>query len=142
SGNRGVEAGKSGNVALWTRQVRHDAVGDRIGETRENDRYGFGCLLERTRRRRIRGQYQVRRKANQFDGERPGPRRIAGAPANVETNVAAFNPVQRSEEHTSELESLAYLVCRLLLEKKNAFLHSDHHSRPNSRVRPRPSSCT
>src|SRR5205823_9529720 len=25
---------------------------------------------------------------------------------------------QRSEEHTSELQSLAYLVCRLLLEKK------------------------
>src|SRR2546425_8800975 len=29
-------------------------------------------------------------------------------------------PIQavRSEEHTSELQSLAYLVCRLLLEKK------------------------
>src|SRR6201999_3173209 len=25
----------------------------------------------------------------------------------------------RSEEHTSELQSLAYLVCRLLLEKKD-----------------------
>src|SRR5687767_15713466 len=25
---------------------------------------------------------------------------------------------ERSEEHTSELQSLAYLVCRLLLEKK------------------------
>src|SRR3989441_3335903 len=25
----------------------------------------------------------------------------------------------RSEEHTSELQSLAYLACRLLLEKKN-----------------------
>src|SRR3989441_6976199 len=30
----------------------------------------------------------------------------------------------RSEEHTSELQSLAYLVCRLLLEKKK---HNDHH---------------
>src|SRR2546425_13164739 len=28
--------------------------------------------------------------------------------------------VSRSEEHTSELQSLAYLVCRHLLEKKNA----------------------
>src|SRR2546423_11943396 len=28
-------------------------------------------------------------------------------------------PIGRSEEHTSELQSLAYLVCRLLLEKKN-----------------------
>src|SRR3989441_9611749 len=27
-------------------------------------------------------------------------------------------PLVRSEEHTSELQSLAYLVCRLLLEKK------------------------
>src|SRR2546425_206805 len=27
--------------------------------------------------------------------------------------------IPRSEEHTSELQSLAYLVCRLLLEKKN-----------------------
>src|SRR2546425_4413289 len=27
----------------------------------------------------------------------------------------------RSEEHTSELQSLAYLVCRLLLEKKKKF---------------------
>src|SRR2546423_8301492 len=31
---------------------------------------------------------------------------------------AALADVQRSEEHTSELQSLAYLVCRLLLEKK------------------------
>src|ERR1041384_952954 len=28
-------------------------------------------------------------------------------------------PINRSEEHTSELQSLAYLVCRLLLEKKD-----------------------
>src|SRR2546425_9024270 len=27
-------------------------------------------------------------------------------------------PALRSEEHTSELQSLAYIVCRLLLEKK------------------------
>src|SRR3989441_8074800 len=30
----------------------------------------------------------------------------------------------RSEEHTSELQSLAYLVCRLLLEKKKHDLHT------------------
>src|SRR5205823_12032181 len=29
----------------------------------------------------------------------------------------------RSEEHTSELQSLAYLVCRLLLEKKKEILN-------------------
>src|SRR2546425_2697921 len=31
---------------------------------------------------------------------------------------AAISGLARSEEHTSELQSLAYLVCRLLLEKK------------------------
>src|SRR3989441_2653722 len=30
--------------------------------------------------------------------------------------------VERSEEHTSELQSLAYLVCRLLLEKKKKYV--------------------
>src|SRR2546422_4899152 len=30
----------------------------------------------------------------------------------------------RSEEHTSELQSRLHLVCRLLLEKKNALLHT------------------
>src|SRR2546425_3074355 len=41
----------------------------------------------------------------------------------------------RSEEHTSELQSLAYLVCRLLLEKKKAsgtlaFPTNQAHARP------------
>src|SRR3989441_8831792 len=34
----------------------------------------------------------------------------------IPPNLHAIWP--RSEEHTSELQSLAYLVCRLLLEKK------------------------
>src|SRR2546423_10341130 len=33
-------------------------------------------------------------------------------------------PSCRSEEHTSELQSLAYLVCRLLLEKKKTTRHN------------------
>src|SRR2546425_6143065 len=32
--------------------------------------------------------------------------------------LQALRGAERSEEHTSELQSLAYLVCRLLLEKK------------------------
>src|SRR2546423_10276479 len=35
------------------------------------------------------------------------------------------DPSQRSEEHTSELQSLAYLVCRLLLEKKKMTAYSE-----------------
>src|SRR2546425_9664985 len=34
----------------------------------------------------------------------------------------------RSEEHTSELQSLAYLVCRLLLEKKKNTKTKEHRS--------------
>src|SRR3712207_8352847 len=33
-------------------------------------------------------------------------------------NVASVTSTTRSEEHTSELQSRQYLVCRLLLEKK------------------------
>src|SRR5205823_12678987 len=36
---------------------------------------------------------------------------------NGKDSIAQVNGA-RSEEHTSELQSLAYLVCRLLLEKK------------------------
>src|SRR2546425_7984196 len=36
------------------------------------------------------------------------------------TNHASVSHGWRSEEHTSELQSLAYLVCRLLLEKKKS----------------------
>src|SRR2546425_8775769 len=44
--------------------------------------------------------------------------RETGCPC-VLVSVRSSKPIfQRSEEHTSELQSLAYLVCRLLLEKK------------------------
>src|SRR2546423_6695132 len=36
---------------------------------------------------------------------------------------------KRSEEHTSELQSLAYLVCRLLLEKKKKRTKYTYNSR-------------
>src|SRR5687767_15400812 len=44
-------------------------------------------------------------------GERPADRDYRRHPAPCRGTA-------RSEEHTSELQSLAYLVCRLLLEKK------------------------
>src|SRR5437899_8319133 len=36
----------------------------------------------------------------------------------LEADVKRGKSIQRSEEHTSELQSLRHLVCRLLLEKK------------------------
>src|SRR3712207_7548774 len=50
-------------------------------------------------------------------GGRPAPGRGAGrSPQPI---------LERSEEHTSELQSRQYLVCRLLLEKKNN-IHATH----------------
>src|SRR2546425_3897389 len=44
-------------------------------------------------------------------------------------NGFELSPVaSRSEEHTSELQSLAYLVCRLLLEKKKQKSNRRHAS--------------
>src|SRR2546425_6742094 len=56
-------------------------------------------------------------------GERAGDR---GVPEKVRPGGrrGAAGPGGRSEEHTSELQSLAYLVCRLLLEKKKKNVHT------------------
>src|SRR3712207_7560732 len=60
------------------------------------------------------------------------PRRVAGLPARAQRAAAAAadRPAggpdpggPRSEEHTSELQSRQYLVCRLLLEKKKKHLN-------------------
>src|SRR5438045_4710745 len=40
-----------------------------------------------------------------------------------QARVVLFVLERRSEEHTSELQSLRHLVCRLLLEKKNKNRH-------------------
>src|SRR5687767_15229556 len=48
-----------------------------------------------------------------------------GVVLTVEDDHTLATGVVRSEEHTSELQSLAYLVCRLLLEKKKTFNHSN-----------------
>src|SRR3712207_3472699 len=59
-----------------------------------------------------------------------GPRPIAYTPASeaavflfmgVLIVVIAYAVQNRSEEHTSELQSRQYLVCRLLLEKKKKY---------------------
>src|ERR1039458_10551137 len=42
----------------------------------------------------------------------------AASKPSAATGNPAINPAGRSEEHTSELQSLRHLVCRLLLEKK------------------------
>src|SRR3712207_7218762 len=44
--------------------------------------------------------------------------------------TAANRKPRRSEEHTSELQSRQYLVCRLLLEKKQLYLPPGLHLSP------------
>src|SRR3712207_7671506 len=45
-----------------------------------------------------------------------------GMVGNSERRTQQWFKMVRSEEHTSELQSRQYLVCRLLLEKKNKIL--------------------
>src|SRR5258705_3923447 len=49
-------------------------------------------------------------------------RALRPAPAVAGARVAGQPGVGRSEEHTSELQSLRHLVCRLLLEKKKTII--------------------
>src|SRR5438093_7830046 len=64
---------------------------------------------------------------------RPGPRIRRGdggdrdVPFQQRRPATARGPTDRSEEHTSELQSLTNLVCRLLLEKKKK--HQATHAR-------------
>src|SRR5205823_13242050 len=76
----------------------------RVG--RERHRHRTGRVGPRRHHRLARGHGRGRRRTYRGGGDRraTGPARPVAA---------------RSEEHTSELQSLAYLVCRLLLEKKN-----------------------
>src|SRR2546423_11898151 len=66
--------------------------------------------LFRSARRMMRGFYrqqmELQSRARAADDEAKG------------VKAGAEPALDRSEEHTSELQSLAYLVCRLLLEKK------------------------
>src|SRR2546425_13334052 len=63
------------------------------------------------------GLEAARRAAHErgHDERRPAPDHLSLRQA---VGDAQQTVVGRSEEHTSELQSLAYLVCRLLLEKK------------------------
>src|SRR5205823_6264417 len=85
-------------------------------------RFLASCARHRLRRGRRPGAVRARhgrdapRLADRLDaGRQLAGERRAGAHRDA---VRARHMGLRSEEHTSELQSLAYLVCRLLLEKK------------------------
>src|SRR3712207_7880633 len=73
-----------------------------------------GRLGHRTEQDRAHGDAELRR-----GEEDPGAgHRLEGGPRSP---AALLRQRLRSEEHTSELQSRQYLVCRLLLEKKKSF---------------------
>src|SRR3712207_8662214 len=61
-----------------------------------------------------------------------GPRRAARGAAPPPPRASRGEHLRRSEEHTSELQSRQYLVCRLLLEKKNTTNPPDSCTRPST----------
>src|SRR2546425_13289042 len=85
-------------------------------------RSGLGALpaMERGSLSRLTGSL-IGALTRRGAGHRGACRNPAGPVAPVRRRLreaAERERRQRSEEHTSELQSLAYLVCRLLLEKK------------------------
>src|SRR5205823_8385154 len=64
------------------------------------------------------------------EGEALGDEELRGfrAPGDEKRRRENAGERPRSEEHTSELQSLAYLVCRLLLEKKKKKKKNDQNT--------------
>src|SRR3712207_7168884 len=74
-----------------------------------------------------RGALPLHRRRAQLARARSAARARLGAAlaARRGRHVSAHDPARRSEEHTSELQSRQYLVCRLLLEKKKTIDNLD-----------------
>src|SRR3712207_8784620 len=81
--------------------------------------FPYTTLFRSRRRLRLPGDDRLQ-PGLRHDADRSRPARLPGrrpGPATVHAGPGA-GPAVRSEEHTSELQSRQYLVCRLLLEKK------------------------
>src|SRR3712207_8628641 len=74
--------------------------------------------LFRSRRALLQGHGEQRHPHRHPLEQRGGSAR-PGHVRERDSDWLAAGEVRRSEEHTSELQSRQYLVCRLLLEKKN-----------------------
>src|SRR5688572_31319169 len=62
---------------------------------------------------------------------------IAGAPPAVDDLQSnQESSIERSEEHTSELQSQSNLVCRLLLEKKKKKVNTQPNNAPDEQQQP------
>src|SRR2546425_2727927 len=93
------------------RAVRRDLAGGLVALAAACVRLGFWQIERLHQRRAHNAQVRAAR-------ERP-PLELTGLGV---PGDSACDRRLRSEEHTSELQSLAYLVCRLLLEKKKSLI--------------------
>src|SRR2546430_3913286 len=59
--------------------------------------------------------------------------RMIAAACDIRHRILGIGVVDRSEEHTSELQSQSNLVCRLLLEKKKQHEHQAMQRKHNQR---------
>src|SRR2546422_6773434 len=71
------------------------------------------------------------------DWPKTGRKPVATPHDGIVSRVTDFGQnADRSEEHTSELQSRLHLVCRLLLEKKKKKQHQLNHNNTNTTRRP------
>src|SRR5258707_1506561 len=100
------------------------------GDSSRSGRCGTVAQVSSTRStiRRVRPQSRriahQKKKRRRLDAERL-PRYTEPFGIRRSRFVDESGTTNRSEEHTSELQSRQYLVCRLLLEKKKN--HKNHH---------------
>src|SRR2546425_10799979 len=95
-----ADAGGTRALARSAAETEVEVTGEGLGQLDASLGGGPHQIDPAARRVHLLAQYPVRRTLWQAD------------------ELAARPDLSRSEEHTSELQSLAYLVCRLLLEKK------------------------
>src|SRR2546425_5979834 len=91
----------------------------------------YEALSDPEKRRQYDRVYRARRPAPRPRGA--GVRRLEreGRAGTSSRRFGLAIDILRSEEHTSELQSLAYLVCRLLLEKKKIMYFDAHGGTTN-----------
>src|SRR5436305_4423685 len=98
-------------------EAKQAPVNEVVESVENAARYSDGLVLLKN----VRASYPHVLKAAKFKGagpDDPGSYSIKVLLSKT-THDEARKLLQRSEEHTSELQSRPHLVCRLLLEKKN-----------------------
>src|SRR2546425_3020785 len=99
------------------RRLKGSAVTVAVGEPS-----GFAFFRIDINRSQVRDEFLSDRLCDRrsvvFETRKPGTQGAFTRRGDFVSDRIIVTQVERSEEHTSELQSLAYLVCRLLLEKK------------------------